>query len=99
MQLTNVITAIVALAMTATALPAAEPVVAARTGSSCNANYQPVCCNQHGGLGLQCTVLSVLLGGLLGGNNCDGGNVYCCPTNAAPVRSTHPLTLCLLPSV
>ncbi|KAK4131284.1 hypothetical protein BT67DRAFT_160468 [Trichocladium antarcticum] len=104
MQLSNLFT-ILALAMTATALPAAEGAVEARTGggggdgggndqSSCNNNQQNVCCVNGGLLGgllnLSCTVSL-----LTGTGNCNGGT-YCCETNTALVRVSLPCQRILL---
>ena len=81
MQLTNLAT-LLALAMTATALPAAENVdlLVPRTNNpqpTCqNGNQQPVCCN--GLLGLLGCAVNVL------GGACSGSS-YCCSTTAAPV--------------
>lgn len=90
MQLSNIITAL-ALAMTATALPAAENVnlLAERTNNpqpTCqNGNQQPVCCN--GLLGLLGCAVNVL------GGTCSGSS-YCCSTTAAPVSVVPGGTWC-----
>ncbi|KAK4237131.1 hypothetical protein C8A03DRAFT_34946 [Achaetomium macrosporum] len=86
MQLTNLFT-VAALAMTASALPAAENVdiLAKRTtpAPTCSNNNQPVCCN--GLLGVLLCAVSVV------GGNCEGSS-YCCETNA-PVGSLINLQL------
>jgi len=84
MQFSNIFT-VLALAMTAAALPAAENVdLLARTNpipnppSTCNNNQQNVCCNSLLGI-LGCAV------NILGGP-CTGSS-YCCNTNAPVVCS------------
>lgn len=85
MQFSNVFT-VLALAMTAAALPAVENVdVVARTNSNpnppstCNNNQKNVCCNSVLGI-LGCAV------NVLGGS-CTGSS-YCCTTDAPVVSST-----------
>jgi len=58
-------------------VPAVEMTIEARnawpSSPSCNGNQKAVCCNGVLGiLPLACNVL---------GNNCNGGNAYCCNTN------------------
>ncbi|KAK4120604.1 hypothetical protein N657DRAFT_648762 [Parathielavia appendiculata] len=70
MQFSNIFT-VLALAMTATALPAAD--VAARTDSgSCNNNQKAICCN--GGLigGILCSVQILAIGDIC------SGETFCC---------------------
>ncbi|KAK4101161.1 hypothetical protein N658DRAFT_496453 [Parathielavia hyrcaniae] len=77
MQFSNIFT-VLALAMTATALPAAD--VAARHDSkTCNNEQKSVCCNGGllGGIGCTVGVLSILTG-----DTCQG-SAYCCETQAA----------------
>jgi hypothetical protein len=79
MQLSNLFT-ILAVAMTATALPAADKseAVAPRTDSHCNNNQKFVCCN--GILGCAVSIL---------GLGC-GGQSYCCETTSGVVSSPSP---------
>ena len=85
MQLSQLFTTL-ALAMTASALPAGENVdkLAPRTEQpvpSCTNNQQPVCCNSIlPVLGNILCAVSVL------GGTCEG-STYCCSTTAAPVRT------------
>ncbi|KAK4035103.1 hypothetical protein C8A01DRAFT_38438 [Parachaetomium inaequale] len=81
MQFSNLFT-VLALAMTASALPAAETVgkLAPRTDHpvpSCSNNQQPVCCG-----GLLFDLLGICSVSILGGT-CSGSST-CCTTNAAP---------------
>jgi hypothetical protein len=86
MQFSNIAT-VLALAMTASALPAAESVdkLTARTEPSCSNNQQLVCCNGLLGLLGLCNI-AVL------GTSCEGGSSYCCSTNGAPVSLTLLIT-------
>jgi hypothetical protein len=79
MQFSQIFTAM-ALAMTATALPAGENVdmLAPRTGPSCNNNQHTVCCNSV--LPILGNILCSV--GILG-SSC-GGGTYCCSADAAP---------------
>jgi hypothetical protein len=88
MQFRNVVTAL-ALAMTATAMPAAHSVVEAEgmvpdlaqrsdTSITCSSNNQPVCCLNN----TQCfSLLSNVLALLLNQGICEGGS-YCCDSNS-----------------
>ncbi len=87
MQFTNIVTAMLALALTAAGAPAAADgaaaMVAARNDGtgSCNANQEAACCNDILGI-LTCTIVEILATGDTCG---DSGNSYCCQTNAAIV--------------
>ncbi len=82
MQFKNIVS-VLALAMTAAALPAAES-IDPRTNpvQDCSNNDQrPVCCGKTLLGVLECSV-SIL------GSVCKGTS-YCCTTNAAPVSPDH----------
>ncbi|KAL2118813.1 hypothetical protein VTJ04DRAFT_5772 [Mycothermus thermophilus] len=87
MQFRNVVT-VLALAMTATAMPAAHSIAEAEgmvldhsqrsdTTITCSSNSQPVCCINKA----QCfSLLGNVLALLLGQGVCKGGS-YCCESN------------------
>jgi hypothetical protein len=86
MQFSNIFT-LLAVAMTATALPAADNsnAVAPRTGGSCHTHQKQVCCN-----GILTCLVTIL------GASCSG-KTYCCETSSGPVSipcSLHGVGLC-----
>ena len=97
MKFTAAVASLAVVATTVIANPIAEPIAepeanaaAAATnpgptkppGAVCSTGTKAACCNS--GLAL----VSAALCGILGGNVCSSGNVYCCPTaNVSLIKS------------